>query len=268
MNRTEFAANEISRETQSGGISAGYATMMSEAKTMSKPEQAALTQDLVKNGTLPKLSLAFLQDDMTSHGSSYIDKQGVDDLKNSAEKSGNPLQAAMANDVDHNFNAEAETRRIPVGRYGEMKTAIFADTLASGLQTSEGGAASPPEKNGAPATSGDHSTGKTPAAGKPDVDEQVKSGDSYWSVAERALGISNTKPLDKEQDRQVYGLMRTLQNENGNAMLQPGDTVSVQASDINKFATERPAPAAPEHPAPAAPEHPAPVAPEYQGFRR
>jgi hypothetical protein len=243
MNRIEFAANEISRETQSGGLSAGYATMMSEAKPMSKPDQAELTQDLVKNGTLPKLSLAFLEDDMKNNGLTSIDKQGVADLKTAADKSGNPLQAAMADSLDNNFDSAAETRRVAGGRFGVMKTAIFADTLADGIQASAGGIGSPPESEvpttqpagggAGPAKGGDQSAAPAPPnAADGDINEQVKSGDSYWSLAEHALGLPDNKQLDKQQDRQIFGLMQTLQNQNGNAMLQPGDNVTIQASDI------------------------------------
>jgi hypothetical protein len=238
MNRIEFAANEISRETQSSGLSAGYATMMSEAKPMSKADQTELTQDLVKNGVLPQLSLAFLADDMKNNGLTSIDKHGVDDLRTSADKSGNPLQASMADSLDRNFDAAAETRRVPAGRFGEMKKAIFADTLADGIQASQG-TGSPPETDSPTPQPASHSTGDksavaTPAASVPnsDVDEQVKRGDSYWSLAERALDLPTNHQLDKQQDRQVFGLMQTLQSENGNTTLQPGDSVTVQASDI------------------------------------
>ena len=241
MNRIEFAANEILRETRSDGLSAGYATMMSEAKPLTKSEQAELSQDLVKDGVLPKLSLAFLADDMKTNGLASIDKQGVADLKTSADKSGNPLQAAMADALEQQFDSAAETRRVPAGRFGEMKKAIFADTLADGIQASQG-TGSPsetgsltqrPSKDIAGQSIGDNSAAGTPAnAPDNDVTEQVKNGDSYWSLAERALGLPQNQRLNRQQDHEVFGLMQTLQSENGNAMLQPGDSVTVQANDI------------------------------------
>ena len=234
-NNIEFAANEITKATEIGGLSSGYTTLMAESKGMSKSDQAALTKDLVTSGTLPELSFAYLDADMKSNGMTSIDQQGVTDLKTSADSSGNPLQAAMADTVASTFDAASETRRVAGGRYGEMKTAIFADTLEDKIQASAG-TGSPPETDHtstAPTspeapTSSDSST--TPGAAP--ITEQVKSGDSYWTVAERALGFSGNQSLDKQQDQETFDLMKTLQGTNDNAMLQPGDIVAVQASDL------------------------------------
>jgi hypothetical protein len=62
-NHTDFAANEISKVTETTGLSAGYLSLMIEAQTMNKPDLAALTQNLVKSGVLPELSFAFLDQD-------------------------------------------------------------------------------------------------------------------------------------------------------------------------------------------------------------
>jgi hypothetical protein len=237
-NAIEFDAKEITRATESGGLSSGYATLMAESKGMSTSDQQALTQDLVKNGVLPELSFAALDADMKSNGITSIDKQGVDSLKSAADKSGDPLQAAMFDSVASNFDQAAETRRMPEGRFGEMKTAIFADTLDDKIQASAT-SGSPPETDGsAPATNTD-----TPAAASaPPLTEQVKGGDSYWSVAERALGLGS-KPLDQQQDQQTYDLMKTLQGDNGGATLQSGEIVSIPSADLPQSASTATAPA-------------------------
>ena len=116
-----------------------------------------------------------------------------------------------------------------------MKTAIFADSLDDKIQASAG-SGSPPETNNTNAaptsaeapTSSDAST--TPGAAP--ITEQVKSGDSYWTVAESALGFSGNRPLDRQQDQETFDLMKTLQSANDNAVLQPGDIVAVPASDL------------------------------------
>jgi hypothetical protein len=256
-NNVEFAANEITKATDAGGLSSGYTTLMDESKGMSKLDQTALTKDLVAKGTLPELSFAYLDADMKSNGLTSIDKQGVTDLKTTADNSGNPLQAAMADTVAGHFDAAAETRRVPAGRFGEMKTAIFADTLDDKIQASAS-SGMPPETDttAKPQASSDASV--TPGAAP--ITEQVKTGDSYWSVAERALGLG-AKPLDKQQDHETFDLMKTLASDNGNAMLQPGDTITVQASDLPQSAASTSLPAANDGASskPAAADQPAPA---------
>jgi hypothetical protein len=64
-NYVEFAINEITKATDTAGLSSGYLTLMTEAQSMTKPDQAALTQNFVKSGILPELSFAFLDQDRT-----------------------------------------------------------------------------------------------------------------------------------------------------------------------------------------------------------